>query len=62
MDETTGEPKGVTQTDDALLDVTQIPLLSLSAREDRVLDSVIRRLIEDVVDRRDVTASFGNAP
>lgn len=62
MNETTGEPEGATGCSEALPDVTEIPLLSLIPQDDRVLDAAIRRLVEDVVDQRDITASFGNIP
>jgi hypothetical protein len=62
MNATTGEPEGFPRDDEAVPDVTQIPLLQLAPRGDRTLDAAIRRLIEDVVDEGEITAGFGNIP
>jgi hypothetical protein len=62
MNATTGEPEGFSTKDEAVPDVTTIPLLQLAPDGDRVLDAAIRRLVEDVVDEREITAGFGNIP
>lgn len=62
MNETSGGPEGVMDRDDAFPDVTEVPLLGLAPQGDGVLAAAIRRLIEDVVNERDITAGFGNAP
>jgi hypothetical protein len=62
MNETTGTPGGVDGGSDAVPDVTQIPLSLLEAQEDRVLDTAIRRLVDDIVSQREITAGFGNIP
>ena len=62
MNATTGEPEGFSRDDEAVPDVTQIPLLQLASPSDRVLDEAIRRLVEDLVDEDEITADFGNIP
>jgi len=62
MNATTGEPAGFANEDEAIPDVTTIPLLQLAPEGDRVLDAAIRRLVEDVVEGREITTGFGNVP
>lgn len=62
MNATTGEPDGFSSDDEAIPDVTQIPLLQLPLPGDSVLDAAITRLIEDVVEAGEITAGFGNIP
>jgi hypothetical protein len=62
MNETTGEPEGAAVPSGALPNVTQIPLQHLVTQDGSVLDQVIRRLVQDAVDQRDITAAFGNTP
>ena len=62
MNATTGDAEGVLSRDDALPDVTQIPLLELAPEGNRVLDAAIHRLVEDIVEDRETTAGFGNIP
>ena len=62
MKPTTGEPEGYPRNDEAIPDVTRIPLLRLAPRGDTVLDAALRRLIEDVVTEGEITAGFGNIP
>ncbi|WP_433825488.1 hypothetical protein ACQP2E_25645 [Actinoplanes sp. CA-015351] len=57
MNETTGGPGGF---DEAMPDVTEIPLRELDPEEDRVLDAAIRRLVADIVNQREITAGFGS--
>jgi FXSXX-COOH protein len=61
MDATTGEPDGFSSDDDAVLNVTQTPLLQLDPG-DSVLGAAIRRLVEDLVEEDEITAGFGNIP
>ncbi|MGX6607190.1 hypothetical protein ACWKSP_34465 [Micromonosporaceae bacterium Da 78-11] len=61
MDETTGGPDGVRGID-AFPNVTRIPLLGMAPEDDNVLDAAIRRVVEDAIDQRDITASFGSTP
>jgi FXSXX-COOH protein len=60
MDETIDMSDGAEGSVPAVLDVTQIPLLDLAPGDDRVLDSVIRRLVDDVASNNEITAAFGN--
>lgn len=62
MNATTDGPANFSNRDEAVPDVTKIPLLQLAPDEDRVLDAAIRRLVEDVVEAGEITAGFGNVP
>ena len=59
MNKLTGEVEGPEECG-AVPDVTQIPLLSLAARSDRVLDRILREVVEDVVRQKEISAGFGN--
>ncbi|MCU7728609.1 hypothetical protein ODJ79_33265 [Actinoplanes sp. KI2] len=62
MNATTGGPEGLSTEDEAVPDVTKIPLLQLVTHGDRVWDAAIRRLVKDVVEADEITAGFGNIP
>jgi len=58
MNATTGDPEGLAAQDEAVPDVTEIPLLRLATHG----GAAIRRLINGVVDAGEITAGFGNIP
>jgi len=62
MNATTGDLEGFSGGDEAVPDVTRIPLRQLAPDGDRVLDAAIRRLVEDIVDEGQITAGFGSIP
>ncbi|WP_433296024.1 hypothetical protein ACQP2F_37350 [Actinoplanes sp. CA-030573] len=62
MNATTGEPDDAPIRDDALPDVTRIPLRRLTLENRPALKAAIDRLVDDLTDAADITAGFTNVP